>query len=177
MRGRCLPLAVGAALALASVGLPVAAQTPGEWRYVIATEQQNIPADMRVNFPTIHFDVCRSADDFASGRAFALQTLASSAARCPSTDFERSPLLRIAPGAAPVGAPEAIRFRYACDGGKTLDGSAQGRVSAKRFAITLDSRYIPATQGIERVRQQMSGTWLGPCKVKPDADEMKVKGK
>ena len=113
----------------------------------------------------------------ASGRAFALQTLASSADRCPSTDFERTPLLRIAPGAAPAGAPEGIRFRYACDGGKTLDGSAQGRVGPKRFEITLESRYIPASQGIERIKQQMTGTWLGPCKVKPDADALKVTGK
>lgn len=159
------------------LGTTAVAQMPGEWRYVIATELKDIPRDMRVNFPTINFNVCRSAEDFASGRAFALQTLASSAERCPSTGFERTPLLRIAPGAAPAGAPEAIHFRYACDGGRTLDGIAQGRVAPKRFVITLGSRYIPATQGIERVRQQMTGVWLGPCKAKPDADDLKVKGK
>lgn len=156
---------------------PTHAQMPGEWRYVIATDLKEIPADMRVNFPTINFSACRSAEDFASGRAFALQTLASSAERCPSTAFERTPLLRIAPGAAPPGAPEAISFRYACDGGRTLDGSARGRVAPKRFEIALESRYIPASQGVERVRQQMTGTWLGPCKVKPDADDLKVKDK
>ena len=172
-----LILRMAALLAALAVSTMTVAQTPGEWRYVIATDMKDIPADMRVNFPTIDFNVCRSADDFASGRAFALQTLASSAERCPSTDFERTPLLRIAPGAAPAGAPEGIRFRYACDGGKTLDGSAQGRVGPKRFEITLESRYIPASQGIERIKQQMTGTWLGPCKVKPDADALKVTGK
>jgi hypothetical protein len=151
------------------------AQTPGEWRYTITTDLSNIPADMRVNFPKISFSVCRSAEDFANGAAFALQTLASSTARCPSTDFERSAVARMVPGHTAADTPDGIRFRYACDGGKTLEGSAQGRASAKRFEINLDSRYIPATSGVERVRQQMSGFYVGPCKAKPDADAMKVK--
>lgn len=167
----------GAALLAAGSLCTAQAQMPGEWRYVIATDLKDIPADMRVNFPTINFSACRSAEDFSSGRAFALQTLASSAERCPSTTFERAPLLRAAPGAAPAGAAEDISFRYACDGGKTLDGSARGRVTAKRFEIALESRYIPASQGVERVRQRMTGTWLGPCKVKPDADDLSIKSK
>jgi len=171
---RAVAACTAALLGLAAAGT-ASAQTPGEWKYTIATDQSNIPADMRVNFPTINFSMCRSADDFASGRAFALQTLASSSDRCPSSDFERTPMARIAPGFKAPGTPEAIRFRYACDGGKTLDGTAQGRVSAKRFEIDLDSRYIPATSGVERVRQKMSAVYVGPCKVKPDGDNLKVK--
>ncbi|MBL8309099.1 MAG: hypothetical protein JNL19_01625 [Burkholderiales bacterium] len=156
---------------------PVSAQMPGEWRYVIATEMKDIPPDMRINFPTINFSVCRNASDFENGTAFALQTLATSAERCPSTDFERTPTLHGGSNKSSASAAATIRFRYACDGGKTLDGIAHGQVAAKRFDIALESRYIPASQGVERVRQQMTGTWLGPCKVKPDADDLKVKGK
>ena len=60
-----------------------AAQSAGNWRYTItiATDLAKVPADIRVNFPAITFATCRSADDLASGRAFALQTLASSAER------------------------------------------------------------------------------------------------
>lgn len=141
--------------AVFSSGCP--AQTPGQWRYVIATDLTGIAADMRVNFPTIQFDACRNAGDFSSGRAFALQTLASSTDRCPSTDFERS-------GAG------AIRFRYACDGGRTLDGSAEGRVSQTRFTVTLLSRYTPASQGIEQIRQTMSARRIGPCRHKAADD-------
>lgn len=143
------------------------AQTPGEWRYTIATDPSNIPADMRVNFPTITFAVCRTADDFVSGSAFALQTLASSSARCPSSEFVRTP------GAGSAG--ESLSFVYACDGGRTLSGTAHGRVHASRFSIALESRYIPAVNGVEIVRQTMSATRIGPCKVKPDADDLKVK--
>jgi hypothetical protein len=143
------------------------AQTPGEWRYTIATEQSNIPADMRVNFPTITFSSCRSAEDFASGRAFALQTLASSAARCPSAGFARAPL------ASSKG--ESLRFVYACDEGKTLSGLAEGRVFATSFSVALESRYAPSVNGVETVRQTMTGARIGPCKIVPDADIMQVK--
>lgn len=164
-----------AAVLLAVASGAASAQSPGEWRYTIRTDLANIPADMRVNFPEVSFAVCRTADDFFSGRAFALQTLTSSNDRCSSSNFERTPLARIAPGFSAPGTPEAIRFRYACDGGKTLDGSAEGRVSDKRFEIKLDSRYIPPTSGVERVKQTMTAVRLGACKVKPDADLMKVK--
>jgi len=158
-----LPLAA----AILAMATGAGAQTPGEWRYPIATDPSNIPADMRVNFPTITFAVCRSTDDFASGRAFALQTLASSAARCPSAGFVRTP--------ATTGAGDSLRFTYACDEGKTLSGTAQGRVQANRFSIALESRYIPVVNGVDVVRQTMSAVRVGPCRVKPDADDLKVK--
>ncbi len=141
------------------------AQTPGEWRYTIATDQSNIPADMRVNFPTITFSACRSAEDFASGRAFALQTLASSAARCPSSGYVRTP----------IAGGESLSFIYACDEGKTLSGSAQGRVFDKSFSIALESRYVPSVNGVEIVHQTMTGAHVGACKVVPDADALKTK--
>ena len=134
------------------------AQTPGAWRYSIATDLSTIPADMRVNFPTITFSACRNAEDFASGRAFALQTLASSAARCPSAGFVRAPLAD--------GRGESLSFVYACDEGKTLSGSAQGNVHATRFSIALESRHTPRVNGVDVVRQIMTGVWTGACKVK-----------
>jgi len=133
------------------------AQTPGEWRYRITTELTSIPA----------FAACRSADDFASGRAFALQTLASSAARCPSTGFVRAPIAG--------GIGESLRFIYACDEGKTLSGMAQGRVQATRFSVVLESRYAPPVNGVDTARQTMSAIRVGACKVKPDTDGLKVK--
>lgn len=134
------------------------AQTPGEWRYTIATDLSNIPADMRMNFPTITFSVCRSADDFASGRAFALQTLASSEARCPSGDFVRQPSAK--------SNDASLQFVYACDEGKTLSGLAQGKVSAKRFKIGLQSLYAPPVGGIASVKQTMTAVRTGPCRTK-----------
>ena len=158
--------ALTATVALAlSVG--ATAQAPGEWRYSIATDQSNIPADMRVNFPAITFSTCRSAEDFSSGRAFALQTLASSAARCPSTGFVRAPLR--------TGAGQSLSYVYACDDGKTLSGLAQGSVFAKSFSVALESRYAAPVNGVAVVRQTMTGTRIGPCKVAPDADDIKVK--
>jgi hypothetical protein len=162
-RFACRAIAV-AALAAA---VAVAAQTPGEWRYTIATDPSTLPTDMRVNFPTITFAVCRSADDFASGRAFALQTLASSAARCPSAGFVRTP------GSAGTG--ERLSFVYACDEGRTLSGTAQGHVQATRFSVALESRYLPVVNGVDVVRQTMSAVRVGPCRVKPDADDLKVR--
>ena len=154
---RCaLPLVALLAALLAASG--AAAQTPGAWRYSIATDLSTIPADMRVNFPTITFSACRSAEDFASGRAFALQTLASSAARCPSAGFVRAPLAG--------GKGESLSFVYACDEGKTLSGSAQGSVQATRFSIALESRHTPRVNGVDVVRQTMTGVWAGSCKVK-----------
>ena len=148
------------------VAAAASAQTPGEWRYTIATDQSNIPADMRVNFPTISFDACRNADDFANGRAFALQTLASSAERCPSREFVRT--------AMSDGKGDALQFAYACDGGKTLSGRGEGRVQATRFTLALESRYAPPVGGVTAVKQTMTGTRIGPCKVKPDADLLKI---
>ncbi len=159
--GRCCAL-----LALLCGGVAANAQTPGEWRYSISTDMNNIPAEMRVNFPTITFAACRSADDFISGRAFALQTLASSASRCPSSGFART--------AMPDGRGDNLQFVYACDEGKTLSGSAKGRVLVSRFSVALESRYLPAVNGVAVVKQSMRGERIGPCKVAPDADALKV---
>jgi hypothetical protein len=142
------------------------AQTPGEWKYTIATDLTKIPADMRVNFPTISFAVCRTEADFASGRAFALQTLASSEARCPSTQFERIPNKN--------GRFDSLQFGYACDGGSTLSGRASGRVEPSKFSLALESRYSPSVNGVETISQTMTATRVGPCKVKPDSDLLKV---
>lgn len=156
------------ALCAASV---VQAQTPGEWRYSIATEQSDIPPDMRVNFPTIIFSACRSADDFSTGRAFALQTLASSGARCPSSGYLRTQLK----SSSKNKGGESLHFVYACDEGKTLSGVALGRVFATSFSVELESRYSPPVSGVEIIRQTMTGKRVGPCKVVPDADDIKVK--
>lgn len=142
------------------------AQTPGEWRYSISTDMSNIPVEMRVNFPTITFSACRSADDFISGRAFALQTLASSASRCPSSGFART--------AMPDGKGDNLQFVYACDEGKTLSGLAEGRILMSSFSVALESRYVPAVNGVAVVKQSMRGVRAGPCKVAPDADALKA---
>ena len=153
-----------AALALA---VSAAAQSAGNWRYSIATDLAKVPADMRVNFPTITFTTCRSADDFASGRAFALQTLASSAERCASNGFART--------AMPDGKGDSLQFVYACDEEKTLSGSAQGRVQATRFTLSLASSYVPPVGRVAEVMQTMTATRIGPCTVGLDSDIMKVK--
>jgi hypothetical protein len=122
---------------------------------------------MRVNFPTITFAVCRTAEDFESGRAFALQTLASSAVRCPSSGFVRS--------ATSDGNGDALQFVYACDDGKTLSGRAEGRVQANRFNVALESSYLPAVNGVAVVRQTMRGERVGVCKQAAlDADALKI---
>ena len=154
----------GAALALAA---SVAAQNAGNWQYSIATDLAKVPADMRVNFPTITFATCLSADDFASGRAFALQTLASSAERCASSGFART--------AMSDGKGDSLKFVYACDDGKTLSGIAEGRVQATRFTLSLVSSYVPPVGGVAEVMQTMTATRIGPCTVRPDADIMTVK--
>ena len=151
------------------------AQTPGEWKYTVATDLSNIPADMRVNFPTISFSVCRSEADFSSGRAFALQTLASSAARCPSVDFVRAPAASGGSGGSGGSKGyDTLQFTYACDGGSTLSGSATGRVAATYFSLSLKSTYSPSVNGVGTVRQTMTGKRTGPCKATPDADLLKV---
>lgn len=152
-----------AAMALAT---SVAAQTPGEWRYTIVTDQRLIPVDMRVNFPTISFSACRTARDFSSGRAFALQTLASSEPRCPSAGFVRT--------AEPDGKGDALSFTYACDAGQTLSGLARGRIQMTQFAVNLESRYSPPVGGVDAVKQTMTAVRVGPCKVQPDSDLMQV---
>ena len=148
-----------------------AAQTPGEWRYTIVTELPSIPADMQVNFPTVTFSSCRSADDFASGRAFALQTLASSAERCPSSGFVRTPPTL----GSPAGVGDSLTFTYACDAGQTLSGIANGRVQTTRFMVNLESRYSPPVGGVDVVKQTMTAALIGPCKVLPDSDLLRVK--
>ena len=154
------------ALASASLATAANAQTPGEWRYTIVTDQSLIPADMRVNFPTVTFSACRTTEDFASGRAFALQTLASSSERCPSSGFVRASTL-LGSGAT---QREILTFVYACDAGKTLSGIANGSVEKTRFTVNLESRYAPPVGGVDRVKQTMTAVRAGPCKVKPDAD-------
>ncbi len=172
MLDRSLAGATAWAVALcAGVATNAIAQTPGEWRYTIVTDRALIPADMRVNFPTIVFSACRSAEDFASGRAFALQTLASSAERCPSGGFVRtSPALGSAGGQG-----DALTFAYACDAGQTLSGLATGRVQTTRFTVNLESRYSPPVGSVDVVRQTMTAARIGPCKVRPDSDLMQVK--
>ena len=149
-----------------SLATTVAAQTPGEWRYTIVTDQSLIPADMQVNFPTVTFSACRTTEDFASGRAFALQTLASSSERCPSSGFVRASTL-LGSGAT---QRETLTFVFACDAGKTLSGIANGSVDKTRFTVNLESRYAPPVGGVDRVKQTMTAVRAGPCKVKPDAD-------
>ena len=166
---RSLTISVAMTLC-ATAAINAAAQTAGEWKYTIVTDQRLIPPEMRVNFPTISFSACRSAEDFVSGRAFALQTLASSAERCPSSGFVRTPLA--AGSNATLG--DQLSFAYACDGGQTLSGLANGRVQSTRFVVTLESRYSPPVGGVNVVKQTMTGARIGPCKVKPDADLLKI---
>ena len=164
-------VATGALVFFVSCPTSATAQTPGEWRYTIVTERTLIPADMQVNFPTIIFSACRSAEDFASGRAFALQTLASSAARCPSGGFVRTP----PPVGSPPGQGDTLSFAYACDAGQTLSGLASGRVQTTRFTVNLESRYSPPVGGVDVVKQTMTASRIGACKVRPDSDLMQVK--
>ena len=164
-------LALALFVGCAGFATSATAQTPGEWRYTIVTDRAGIPADMQVNFPTITFSACRSAEDFASGRAFGLQTLASSAARCPSGGFVRTPP---APGSA-AGQGDSLSFVYACDAGQTLSGIAQGRVLSTRFTVDLESRYAPPVGGVSIVKQTMTAARVGPCKVLPDSDVMQIK--
>ena len=158
-----------ALVAAASVGFTmcsiVSAQTPGEWRYTISTDQSALPADMKVNFPTITFAACRSAEDFSTGRAFALQTLASSSERCPSGGFMRTATAK----------GETLTYVYACDAGKTLSGIANGSVEKSRFTIHLESRYAPPVGGVDVVKQTMTAIRLGACKASPDPDLMQIK--
>lgn len=162
---------VSATLLVGAAGLSVAtlAQTPGEWKYTIATDGAGIPADMRVNFPTVSFKACLRAADFQSGRAFGLQTLASSQARCPTSDFARE---RAADGKA-----DSVRFVYACDQGQTLAGKGEGRVSSKRFDVELKSVYTPAVSGVEQIKQSMNAVYVGDCAAKADSDLLEVSTK
>ena len=153
-------------LAVLLAGISAGAQTPGEWKYTIATDLSKIPTDMRVNFPTISFASCRTEADFASGRAFGLQTLASSEARCPSSQIERTP--------KKTGTFDLLQFTYACDGGSTLSGRASGRVQATKFSLTLESKYSSPVNGVETISQTMTARRVGPCKVQPDSDLLKV---
>lgn len=159
---------VWVAVALLCVSVGVRAQTPGEWKYTIATDLRAVPEDMRVNFPTVSFSACRSAEDFASGRAFSLQTLASSESRCPSTKFER------VEKSSAKAKDEQARFEFACDEGKTLRGKATGRVAEKRFDFSMVTEFPVPVSGVSQLAQTMRASYVGPCKSKPDADEVKV---
>jgi hypothetical protein len=149
-------VAVSAIVSAALLASQAIAQTPGEWKYTISTDAASVPADMRVNFPTVSFAACRSVEDFATGRAFALQTLASSETRCQSKNVVE------------------MRFDFACDEGKTLVGTADAIIESKRFVVALESRYQPPVSGVERVRQTMKAQYVGACTKTPDVDEVKV---
>jgi hypothetical protein len=154
-----------------SFAVSVAAQTPGEWKYTIATDLTSVPEDMRVNFPTVSFTACRNAADFESGNAFFLQTLASSASRCTNTGYER----RVHTGSAKNKiAGDTIGFAYACDVGNTLRGEAVGSVESKRFTVALKTQLTPAVSGVQNIRQTMSAQYVGACKVQPDVDLLKT---
>jgi hypothetical protein len=140
------------------------AQTAGEWKYTISTDLQSVPEDMRVNFPTVSFKACRSAEEFANGRAFSLQTLASSESRCPSAAFQRSQ----------SGNTEKVSFEFACDEGKSLRGRANGLVRAKQFEFAMVTEFPAPVSGVSSIKQTMRGEYAGPCKVKLDADDIKV---
>jgi Protein of unknown function (DUF3617) len=158
-----------AAIAVAAIcgSAATCAQTPGEWKYTISTDMKSIPEDMRVNFPTVSFSACRSAEDFASARAFSLQTLASSEARCPSANFKRSEK-------SMTNAGDAASFEFACDEGKTLRGQASGRIATKRFQFEMVTDFPAPVSGVSTLQQTMRAVYVGPCKVKPDQDELKV---
>jgi hypothetical protein len=125
------------------------AQNPGLWRYVIMTDLAAVPADMRVNFPTVRFDACLTEEDFASGRAFSIQPTPGSLGRCQTMEVTRN------------GAEVSLRF--ACDEGKTLSGSARGTVSARRFEMQIENRYEPAVSGVGATRQTMQAVRVGGC--------------
>ena len=164
--------AASCAFALCAIAL---AQTPGEWRYTISTDPVGIPPDMRINFPTITFAACRTTEDFASGRAFALQTLASSSQRCPSGGFVRAPSASAAAASSRKPAQrDTLTYVYACDAGETLSGIASGSIETTRFTVNLESRYAPPVGGVSVVKQTMTAVRAGPCKVKPDADIVKI---
>lgn len=133
---------------LVSAQLP--GPTPGLWRYTITTDLAAVPAEMRVNFPAVRFDVCLTEEDFASGRAFSIQPTPGSMKRCQTTDVRRD------------GSTVALRF--ACDDGKTLTGTARGTVTPRRFVIQLENHYDPPVSGVGETRQTMSVTSLGACK-------------
>jgi hypothetical protein len=163
MLNRPLAGALALALCAAAASTNALAQTPGLWRYTIVTDLALIPVDMKVNFPTIEFSVCRTAADFATGHAFALQTAEGSAERCPSGGFVRTPPAI----GSPPGQGELLTFAYACDGGKTLSGLGQGSVHSTRFTVNLESRYSPPVGGVNVVKQTMSARRVGSCKAQP----------
>ncbi len=127
----------------------VQAQQAGQWRYTISTDLQAIPADMRVNFPTIRFEACLDDEDFRSGRAFSIQPTPGSRERCRTMEFKRD--------------GTRVSLRYDCDAGKTLSGEAQGEVKSKQFTIQMVSRYQPAVSGVAETRQTMQASYLGAC--------------
>jgi hypothetical protein len=149
----------------------VMAQTPGEWKYTIATDMSSVPEDMRVNFPAVSFTACRTAADFESGSAFFLQTLASSASRCTNTGYEREARAGTAKNKT---HGDAIAYSYGCDVGNTLSGRATGVVESKRFAVVLNTRLTPAVSGVESIRQTMVAQYVAACRVLPDTDLLKT---
>jgi hypothetical protein len=156
----------GAAFSVCIIAGGAFAQTPGNWKYTIATDPNSVPADMRVNFPTVTFNACLTAADFESGRAFGVQTLASSKARCLNVAFERQSMSD--------GKGDRVNLKYACDKGETLAGNGSGRASAKRFDVQLESRYTPPVAGVAQIRQTMSATLVGVCTAPTDVDAMEV---
>jgi hypothetical protein len=149
----------------------VVAQTPGEWRYTIATDMSTVPEDMRVNFPTVSFTACRTVTDFELGSAFFLQTLASSASRCTNTGYERAAHAGTAKNKT---QGDAIAYSYSCDVGNTLSGKANGVVESKRFTVALNTQFTPSVSGVEIIRQTMTAQYVAACKVLPDTDLLKT---
>ncbi len=147
------------------------AQTPGEWKYTIATDLSSVPEDMRVNFPTVSFTACRAAADFESGSAFFLQTLASSATRCTNTGYARNTQTSASKNKV---QGDAISYSYACDVGAPLKGTASGNVASKRFTIALNTQLTPSVSGVENIRQTMTAQYVAACKVLPDTDLLKT---
>jgi hypothetical protein len=165
VRARCCAAAL--LISAAMLSGTAFAQTPGEWKYTIATDPASVPVDMRVNFPTVSFKACLRAADFESGRAFGLQTLASSQTRCPTNDFVRE---RMAGGKS-----DGVKFTFSCDQGQTLSGKGEGRVAAKRFDLRLDSTYSPPVSGVETIKQTMNAVYAGACAASLDSDLLEVK--
>ncbi|MCS6997470.1 MAG: DUF3617 domain-containing protein [Casimicrobiaceae bacterium] len=147
---RAVAVFISGLTALAALASPPAlGQIPGLWRYSITTDLTAVPADMRVNFPTVRFDACLTEADFTSGRAFSIQPTPGSIDRCETLDVNRR------------GA--TVTLRFACDGGLTLAGVARGTVGLHRFQMRIENRYEPAVSGVGRTTQTMTAHRVGPC--------------
>ncbi|MCX8098759.1 MAG: DUF3617 domain-containing protein [Casimicrobiaceae bacterium] len=129
------------------------AQTPGLWRYTIETDQTRLPADMRVNFPTVRFERCLSPEHFADGRAFSVQPTPGSEPRCRVLSFERT-----------RGNPrDRVQLRFDCDEGRSVAGEGRGEVAEQSFTLVHETRLNPVVGGVEQLTQTVRGVYLGAC--------------